>query len=279
MKKLRILEITLIFIFFLVSSAYAEPSIVMAAHSDVQSGTSSASAIVAATTATEETTAVVASPDNANEDNILVVPPLRTIVIDPGHGGTNEGAIGIAGIHEKHLTLKLALILADRLRVQYPDAKIILTRETDRFLSLNDRISIANDAHADLFLSLHFNSSMNPLAIGFESFYAGEFLEQESDKLGDSDDIRAEKRNADPYAQHMAKCFNHAMSKRFNVLDRGAKPGDYTVLTRARVPAVVLEFGFLSHAEEGLSIIRPEHQAQMIDALVEAINRYQKGRE
>ena len=250
----------------------------MAAHSDIQSGTSSASAIATTAPAAEET-ATITSTENANAEDTLIVPPLRTIVIDPGHGGTNEGAIGIAGIHEKHLTLKLALILADRLRTQYPDTNVILTRETDRFLSLNDRISIANDAHADLFLSLHFNSSMNPLAIGFESFYAGEFLEQESDKLGDSDDIRAEKRKADPYAQHMAKCFNHAMSKRFNVLDRGAKPGDYTVLTRARVPAVVLEFGFLSHAEEGLSIITPEHQAQMIDALVEAISRYQRGRD
>ena len=275
MKKLALLQITFIFMLFWCGLAHADTSVVLAAHSDMQSGASPSAIVPPSAAVSAPIDEAVGTPEPAP----LVVPPLRTIVIDPGHGGTNEGAIGIAGIHEKHLTLKLALILADRLRAQYPDATIILTRETDRYLSLNDRIAIANDAHADLFLSLHFNSSMNPQAIGFESFYAGEFLEQESDKLGDDEAIRAEKRRADAYSQWMAKCFNHAMSKRFSVLDRGAKPGDYTVLTRARVPAVVLEFGFLSHAEEGLSLIEPEHQARMIDALVEAISRYQKGHE
>ncbi len=253
----------------------AEP--VLAAHSDIQATTALRAPIdfqaekAAANTPNAQ--------NNVANPTPLVVPPIKTIVIDPGHGGTNEGAIGIAGIHEKHLTLKLALLLADRLKTKYPDINVILTRESDQTLSLNDRIAIANAAHADLFLSLHFNSSMNPLAIGFESFWAGEFLEQESKKLGDSQDVIDQKRHAEPYSQLMAECFNHAMSKRFDVLDRGVKPGDYTVLTRAQVPAVVLEFAFLSHAQEGLDVVKPEHQAKMIDALVEAISRYQKGRE
>lgn len=267
MKKLVFIEITLIFMLFAAFYAHAETPTVLAAHTEMPTPSHAL-----------RTTVQAPLPSlSVPGTEPLVVPPLRTIVIDPGHGGTNEGAIGIAGIHEKHLTLKLALLLADRLRARYPEATIILTRETDRFLSLNDRISIANDAEADLFLSLHFNSSMNPLAVGFESFYAGEFLEAESDRLGDDETVRAQKRRADVYAQYMAACFNQAMRRRFDVLDRGAKPGDYTVLTRARVPAVVLEFGFLSHEKEGLSIITPQHQARLIDALVDAVGRYQKG--
>lgn len=273
MKKLFLTEIALFSMLATAQAAQAEPaSVTLAAHSDVNSvSPQSASA-----------KPVIVTPpllelDGKPQPEPLVVPEIKTIVIDPGHGGSNEGAIGTAGIHEKYLTLKLALVLADRLRERFPEAKIILTRESDQFLSLSDRIAIANDAQADLFLSLHFNSSLNPLAIGFESFYAGDFAQQESERLGDAEDVREAKKKTEPYAQFMAECFNHAMGKRFNVLDRGVKPGDYTVLTRALVPAVVLEFGFLSNAEEGLELIKPEHQSKMIDALVEAVSRYQKG--
>jgi len=201
--------------------------------------------------------------------------PVRIIVIDPGHGGTNEGAIGVAGIHEKHLTLSLGLRLAEALRKHYPDAHIVLTREEDYFLSLTDRIAIANLLEADLFLSLHFNSSTNPEAIGFESFWAGEYADQESTKLGDDEAARNRKQQAAPLAEHMANCFNQAMSERFDVLDRGVKEGDYTVLTRAEVPAVVLEFAFLSHAVEGLAATMPSQHDLMIEAVIEAIELFQ----
>ncbi len=269
MKKLFLTEIALLLSLFLTESAWAESVVARAAHSDVQS-----------------TAPAAASQSDNNSSNAqlddkpmpLVVPPIKTIVIDPGHGGTNEGAVGVAGIHEKYLTLKLALVLADRLKAKFPDANIILTRENDQSISLNDRISIANEAQADLFLSLHFNSSMNPLAIGFESFYAGDFAALESDKLGDSQEIRDKKQAVMPYSQFMAESFNRAMGHRFTVLDRGVKPGDYTVLTRALVPAVVLEFAFLSNAEEGLEVVKPSHQSKMIDALVDAVVHYQNGR-
>jgi len=201
--------------------------------------------------------------------------PVRIIVIDPGHGGENEGAIGVAGIHEKHLTLSLGLRLAEVLRERHPDVHIVLTREDDQFVSLADRIAIANHLEADLFLSLHFNSSTNPEAIGFESFWAGEYAEQESAKLGDDEDIRIRKQQVAPLAEHIANCFNWAMSERFDVLDRGVKEGDYTVLTRAEVPAVVLEFAFLSHAVEGLAATMPDQHDLMIEAVIEAIERFQ----
>lgn len=202
--------------------------------------------------------------------------PLKRIVIDPGHGGTNEGAIGVAGIHEKYLTLQVALLLADKLRRIMPDVEIILTRERDTTISLVDRIERANELQADLFLSLHFNSSTNPKAVGFESFWAGDFWQADLEKAGVeiTDEIAAERTRLGALGYRLAERFNRAMRHRFDVLDRGVKPGNFTVLTRAKVPAVVLEMAFLSHADEGISATQPKHMAKLVDAIAEAVTLY-----
>ena len=207
--------------------------------------------------------------------------PVRTIVIDPGHGGTNEGAVGIAKIHEKHLTLQIALMLADRLRKAMPDAQIVLTRQRDEAILLADRIEVANKIHADLFLSLHFNSSNNPEAIGFESFWVGDFWEADMNKAGVeiTDEIRAQREHVAALGMRMAEKFNRSMRHRFDVLDRGVKPGDYTVLTRAEVPAVVLELAFLSHAREGLDTVTASNRAKLVDALTDAVLHYTNDKE
>lgn len=216
----------------------------------------------------EETPEAVPAP--------ILPSPVRTIVIDPGHGGTNEGAIGVAKIHEKHLTLQVALMLADRLRKAMPDAQVILTRERDVAMSLTERIEVANRVHADLFLSLHFNSSTNPEAIGFESFWVGDFWEADMNKAGTeiTDEIRTQREHAGALGMRMAEKFNRSMRHRFAVLDRGVKPGDYTVLTRAEVPAVVLELAFLSHAREGIETVTATNRAKLVDALTDAVLHY-----
>lgn len=212
----------------------------------------------------------------AAETTVIFPKPLKRIVIDPGHGGTNEGAVGVAGIHEKHLTLQVALILADRLRARMPDVEIILTRQRDVNMSLAERIEVANRAEADLFLSLHFNSSMNPEAIGFESFWAGDFWEKDLVKAGVviDDETRQKRTEAALLGQRMATSFNHAMGRHIETMDRGVKPGDYTVLTRAEVPAVVLEMAFLSHAKEGIDTVTQEYRLKLVNALVDAVVGY-----
>lgn len=204
--------------------------------------------------------------------------PVRLIVIDPGHGGTNEGAFGVAKIHEKHLTLMVAIMLADRLRKALPDTEIILTRQRDSSMYLNERIGIANNLNADLFLSLHFNFSNNLDAIGFESFWAGDFWEADyrRDGIEITEEVRAEHLRTGALSAKMAHCFNRAMRHRFDVLDRGVRTGDFTVLTQSHVPSVVLEMGFLSNADEGISLVTPEHRAKLVDALVEAVVQYTK---
>ena len=204
------------------------------------------------------------------------IPSLKVIVIDPGHGGTNEGAIGVAGMHEKYLTLQIAQLLADRLREALPGTRIVLTRERDEDIALADRIDIANQLHADLFLSLHFNSSMNPEAIGYESFWVGDFWEADMvrDGIEITDETRAQRTEAGRRSEEFAQFFNHAMHRQTDVLDRGVKPGDYTVLTRAEVPAVVIELAFLSHAQEGREAVTRQARKRYVDALAEAVLRY-----
>ncbi|MGN1071395.1 MAG: N-acetylmuramoyl-L-alanine amidase [Bradymonadia bacterium] len=215
------------------------------------------------------------TPNPTAPDDILP-PPVRTIVIDPGHGGTNEGAIGVANIHEKFLTLKIALMLADRIRHDLPDVNVVLTRQGDDSISLADRIELANHIHADLFLSLHFNASLNPEAIGFESFWAGEHWIADHQKMNVeiTPQLTEHMTHIGALSQRLANCFNRAMKRHFDVLDRGVKTGDYTVLNRAHVPAVVLELAFLSHQNEGIQATSKEFRAKIVDALFDTIKLY-----
>ena len=216
------------------------------------------------------------TPKSVDAETPVLPNEIRTIVIDPGHGGTNAGAVGVANIYEKYLTLQVALIVADRLRTKMPDVNIVLTRHRDEALSLTERIQMANRLQADLFVSLHFNSSMNPEAIGYESFWVGDYWIADMEKNGETidDEMREARTRSAKLGERMAKCFNHAMHRRFDVLDRGVKPGDYTVLTRAEVPAVVLELAFLSHAAEGLAIVTQSVRSKLADAVVDGILKY-----
>jgi N-acetylmuramoyl-L-alanine amidase len=97
-----------------------------------------------------------------------------TVVIDAGHGGNDAGAIGLVkGTQEKHLNLSVAKQLAAKIRATYPEVKVVLTRETDVFLPLQQRADIVNKNHADLFISIHTNAAENRKACGAETFILG----------------------------------------------------------------------------------------------------------
>ena len=100
---------------------------------------------------------------------LLVFPMMSfTVVIDAGHGGHDAGAIGKMGVQEKNLNLSVAKQLGAKIRENYPNVKVVLTRETDVFLPLQERANIANKNHADLFISIHTNAAENRNACGAE---------------------------------------------------------------------------------------------------------------
>ncbi len=222
---------------------------------------------------------------------------VRTIVIDPGHGGGNEGAVGVAEVHEKRLTLELAYELREALRTAYPDVTVVMTRYWDREVGLDERIQWANDVGADLFLSLHYNAATHDRAIGYETYFlADEVLDPEPAGTrrtkGVPRPMKRAQRLADRALQASHRAANdvlrppHATSKllaahvqatlveKLESTNRGVKAANFAVLRGAMMPAVVVEAGFLTHPQEGRDVLTPAHRTLVVEALVKAVGSF-----
>lgn len=229
-------------------------------------------------------------------------PGVRTIVLDPGHGGAESGAVGPSGVAEKDLTLALARELEDRLERQ--GIRVVLTRNEDSTLSLDSRTAIANQNKADLFISIHLNSSLGTGAHGTETY----FLSTEASDARAARAAAAE--NAAPRAAvppppdgdalttgqeaedlelilwDLAQSHHLAESQRFanmiqgelnqalQLRDRGVKQAPFRVLNGAEMPAVLVEVGFLSNPDEEKKLQDSAYRAQLVEALGRAVARY-----
>ncbi|TXD33612.1 N-acetylmuramoyl-L-alanine amidase [Lujinxingia vulgaris] len=221
---------------------------------------------------------------------------VQTIVLDPGHGGDNNGAIGVAGIREKHLTLELAYHLREAIQARYPDVRVVMTRYWDTSLSLPERVHLANLAEADVFLSLHYNAAVHNRAVGYETFYLrpADVTPQPPEILGHShgedaspiegaglvgqhgDDLVFIQRDLIRANQHeLSARLAHSVQDGFrghlDSIDRGVKQANFGVLRGAHMPAVVVEAGFLTHPEEGSDVIERAHRQRVVNALLDAI--------
>ena len=106
---------------------------------------------------------------------------LRTVVIDPGHGGKDPGALGQnSSSHEKHIVLAVSKLLGEKIKEAYPDVKVIYTRSTDKFIGLHDRAMVARNNNADLFISIHCNSSSSKSALGSSVHILGQGSDRKS---------------------------------------------------------------------------------------------------
>jgi len=227
-------------------------------------------------------------------------PPQRpTIVIDPGHGGVETGAIGSSGTHEKELTLLLAQGLARELARRLP-VDVELTRDEDAELPLDTRAAIANQRRAKLFISIHLNSSVGAGATGAETY----FLSLEASDARAAAAARAENLGTLPQAtpgeapvttvagldlilwdlaqsQHLAESQRFAaivqeeLNTALGLRNRGVKQAPFRVLMGAAMPAVLVELGFISNPEEEKKLLTPEYRQQLVEALVRAVSRYE----
>lgn len=218
------------------------------------------------------------------------------VVLDPGHGGTNEGCRAWDGhLHEKEVTLALAQELADELHTRLPHAEVRLTRAEDRTLTLAERVQIANAAEADLFVSIHANASPDSTQSGFETYV----LDAEASSLEAARTARRENdldlakpaqeaTDVPPEAVRMlrqlemtahrsraaalAHGIQRAQAERFpERLDRGVKQAPFDVLMGARMPAVLFEAGFLDHDEEGALLAEEDAREPIVLGLADAI--------
>lgn len=211
--------------------------------------------------------------------------PRPLVVIDAGHGGSNPGAVGTNGLHEKQLTLLLARAVRDDLAGHGID--VILTRDRDATLTLRQRVVAANRRGADLFLSIHANASPARVQRGYETFVLtaagvdvdGRALRSDSGtpRAGVDaatalvlDDVE---RGACQWeaAELAAEVQRELRAVRGPAGDRGVRQDAHHVLLGATMPAVLVEVGFIDHPIEGKELARADVQAALAAALSRAI--------
>jgi len=224
---------------------------------------------------------------------------IRTIVLDPGHGGEEVGAVGRSGVLEKDLALDIAKRLQDRL-TRHLGLSVLLTRERDRVVPLRERTAIANHAKADLFLSIHMNSSRRLSAHGTETYFlALTASDEEAMSLAHAENTAPADPNASqpepgPSGQseldlvlwemaqsehivsssRLADVIQDEMNRLLKVDSRGVKQAPFTVLMGATMPAVLVEVAFVSNESEEKLLVTDEFKDKVADALESAIARF-----
>lgn len=219
-----------------------------------------------------------------------------TVVLDPGHGGSQQGAPGYKeGIWEKDLTLAIAKKVATRLRTEL-GVNALLTRESDEHLYLGRRIAFANAHGADLFLSIHLNSMPTPAerrrVEGIETYFLSADATDEraasvaaaenaddgpSKKAGGDlslilDDLTLTAAHQD--ASRLAKAVHASLVSHLHATDHGVQQAPFVVLEGAQMPAILCEVGFISHPVEGKKLATDEYQDQVAEALVLGVKKF-----
>jgi N-acetylmuramoyl-L-alanine amidase len=214
---------------------------------------------------------------------------VRRVVIDPGHGGFDSGAVGPGGLQEKDVTLALGIRLHERLSRE-GRIRSFLTRTGDYFVPLGGRTSAANQYRADLMVSLHINASPDRIPGGAETYYCAEkassaeaarvaetenavlrFDEPYKRRTGfiDIEEIlfRFERQLYWDQSARFASIFQERFKQDLPLNNRGVHAANFYVLRRAKMPAILLETGFISNPEEEARLRRPEFRAAVVDAI------------
>lgn len=190
------------------------------------------------------------------------------VVIDPGHGGMDEGARG-AGLHEKAVALDVALRVEECL--QKEGVAVVLTRRTDVRMRLRERMAIANGFENPILLSIHFNQSPLRSASGVEIFYAPRNSSPEWMWAGF---FNAPEAQATVDSRELAGFVGRSLEARTGATHRGIHQRALFLVQHARGPAVLVEGGFLSHPQESQRLGRPEYRQVLAEALAEGVLHY-----
>lgn len=224
---------------------------------------------------------------------------VNTVVIDPGHGGSDPGAIG-SRYKEKDLVLDIALKLGGYIKEHFDDVEVIYTRKTDVFVPLWKRTEIANKNQADLFISIHCNAASSRSAYGFETFVMGlhrseanlKVAQQENASILLEDNYMEQYEGFNPNSpeayiifslyQHtyrnqsitFAELVQDQFRERMRRKDRGVKQAGFLVLYGTTMPGVLIEAGFLSNPQEEAFIGSEQGQTYIASAIFRAFRDY-----
>ena len=218
---------------------------------------------------------------------------ISRIVIDAGHGGHDTGTIGPHGLMEKDLCLDVALRLGALIEQKLPGAEVIYTRKDDTFIPLEQRTAIANEAKADLFLSIHANSSHDPDARGIETYYlnfatSAEAMEVASrenansqESLHDLQDLiqKIARNDKIEESRELASDIQDTLTARMQLVsraerNRGVKKAPFVVLIGANMPSVLSEISFVSNPGDEKLLRKPEQRQRIADGLYRGVATY-----
>ena len=229
---------------------------------------------------------------------------MKTVVIDAGHGGKDPGNLGTGRYkwREKNVALDVALKLGGYIKEQFPEINVLYTRDTDVFIGLNERADIANNAKADLFISIHCNAIEYPSARGVETFALGLHKNEENLKVAMKensaitleDDYEAKYGGFDPnspegiialtmmqsafldqslrISSYIQKQFKERVGRR----DRGVKQAGFLVLRRTTMPSILIELGFLTNPEEEDFLNSESGRVYMSSAILRGFKEYKE---
>ena len=214
------------------------------------------------------------------------------VVIDPGHGGHDRGSTGPGGLMEKELVLDVALRLG-ALVEQRLGSEVIYTRKDDTFIPLEGRTEMANEMRADLFISIHANSSPYPGVAGVETYYLNFDSNREAMDLASRENAGSQEtifdlpaiiekitkhdkaeESREFAAKMQAALYSAAARSNPAARNRGVRKAPFIVLIGATMPSILAEIGFLSNAREESLLKRPEHRQRLAEALYNGLERY-----
>lgn len=219
--------------------------------------------------------------------------PSPVIIIDPGHGGKDPGALGTSRLKEKDVVLSMSKQLAASLRKE-AGARVYLTRPDDRFITLGERDRIANAKSCDLFLSVHANASVNKKAEGMEIYYLNRASDEASKRLETRENAgepRPEKEidaivsdliqaasteESAELAGRVRKLVQARVQKKFRIEDVKVKTALFYVLVGAKCPSLLIETGFITHPKEGKRLKDKGFQKALGEAIAKGVAAHLK---
>ena len=216
------------------------------------------------------------------------------IVIDPGHGGYDTGTVGPSGLQEKDLVLDISLKLK-KLVEERLNGEVILTRTDDSFIQLEDRTALANQSQADLFISIHANSSPNRRVSGVETFFLNFATTADVEEIAARENSSSQKTvfelqdlvkrialkekldESREFAQTVQKSMaNHLQKTRPSTKNRGVKQAPFIVLIGASMPSILSEISFVSNPSDEKLLKSPNYRQKVAEALCKGIEDYVK---
>ncbi len=233
------------------------------------------------------------------QDNNARYSRLSTVVIDPGHGGKDPGAVS-KNLKEKDINLWVGKRLGQLIKQAYPDVKVVFTRYDDRFVELHERGNIANRAKADLFISIHVNSNKSSKPSGAEVYVMGtkgsnqnfEVMKKENSVISYEEDYTTKYEGFDPNSAEsyiifslmqygyqvqsidLAQMVNEEFKKMNNMPNRGVKQAVFLVLWKTAMPSILAEFGFISNPSDAKILASQSGKENYAQSLFKAFCKY-----